>query len=131
MHIHVPEWEECGNEARLLWRILMYSLNPTPCTFVACSMKFAQKAWSILSYDVCCSICRDHTPKINDVIGEVAHSLALKETPRDHSYGSCAKLLHVSAKSLGGKRTQAVIFSWIVDSNTAIFASARYMLDVT
>ena len=33
----------------MLLHLLLY---PRPCTFVACNMKFAQKAWSILSHQV-------------------------------------------------------------------------------
>ena len=40
-----------------------YSLVPGPCTFVACSMKFVQKAWPILSHDACHSVRHDHSSK--------------------------------------------------------------------
>ena len=86
-------------------------------------MKFAQKAWSILLYDVCCSVCRNHSPKINDVIGEVAYSLALKEAPEITVMVHVRNYLHVSAKSLRSKKTQVVIFSWIVD-----VATQQYLL---
>ena len=80
------------------------SLVPRPCAFVACSTKFSQKAWSILSHDACRSLRHDHSAGINDVIDELAHCLALKEAPRDHSNGSCVNLpLRPSAKSLGSE----------------------------
>ena len=33
------------------------SLVPRPCTFIACSTIFAQRAWARSSLDVCCSLC--------------------------------------------------------------------------
>ena len=68
------------------------SLVPRPCTFVACSTKFAQRAWAHSSRDVCRSLRHVHSTGINDVIDELAPSLALKEAHRDHSNGSCANL---------------------------------------
>ena len=62
-----------------------------PC-FKAYNAKFMQKAWFILSRDACRSLHHDHSPEITDVIDELAHCLALKEAPRDHSNGSCVKL---------------------------------------
>jgi len=45
----------------LLWgRLRMSSLVPRPCAFVACSMKFAQKALACSSRGVCCSWRHDH-----------------------------------------------------------------------
>ena len=60
-----------------------------------------QKAGSILSRDVFCSLHHNHSPKIDDVIDELAHCLELKEVPRYH--GNC---LCVSAKRLGSERAQ-------------------------
>ena len=68
------------------------SLVPRPCTFVACSTKFAQKAWAHSSRDVRHSLRHDHSTGINDVIDELAPCLLLKEAPRDHSNGLCANL---------------------------------------
>ena len=68
------------------------SLVPRPCAFVACSTKFAQRAWARSSRDVCRSLRHVHSTGINDVIDELAPSLALKEAHRDHSNGSCANL---------------------------------------
>ena len=36
------------------------SLVPRPCAFVACSMKFAQRAWARSSCDVCHSLHHGH-----------------------------------------------------------------------
>ena len=68
------------------------SLVPRPCAFVACSTKFAQRAWARSSRDVCRSLRHVHSTGINDVIDELVPSLALKEAHRDHSSGSCANL---------------------------------------
>ena len=68
------------------------SLVPRPCVFVACSKKFAQRAWARSSRDVCRSLCYDPSTRINDVIDELAPCLPLKEAPRDHSIGSCVNL---------------------------------------
>ena len=68
------------------------SLVPRPCAFVAYSTKFAQRAWARSSRDVCRSLRHVHSTGINDVIDELATSLALKEAHRDHSNGSCASL---------------------------------------
>ena len=75
-----------------LYTGLIHSLVPRPCTFVACSTKFAQRAWARSSRDVCRSLRHVHSTGINDVIDELAPSLALKEAHRDHSNGSCANL---------------------------------------
>ena len=55
---------------KIVWeRDYIYpSLVLRPCVFVACSTKFTQKAWSILSRDVCCGLCHDHSTGINDVV---------------------------------------------------------------
>ena len=71
---------------------MQVSLVPRPCAFVACSMKFAQRAWARSSRNVCCSLRHDHSTGINDVIDELEPSLALKEAHRDHSNGSCTNL---------------------------------------
>ena len=68
------------------------SLVPRPCAFVACSTKFAQRAWARSSRDVCRSLRHDHFSRINDVIDELAPCLPLKEATRDHSKGSRANL---------------------------------------
>ena len=39
---------------------LVPSLVPRPCVFVACSMKFTQRAWARSSRDVCCSLHHGH-----------------------------------------------------------------------
>ena len=69
------------------------SLVPRPYAFVACSTKFAQRAWACSSRDACCSLCHDPSTKINDVIDELVDCLPLKEAPRDHSNGLRANLL--------------------------------------
>ena len=68
------------------------SLVPRPCAFVACSTKFAQRAWAHSSRDACRSLRHDPSTRINDVIDELAPCLPLKEAPRDHSNGSRANL---------------------------------------
>ena len=68
------------------------SLVPRPCTFVACSTKFMQKAWARLSHDVSRSLCYNPSTRINDVIDELAPCLPLKEATRDHSNGLRVKL---------------------------------------
>ena len=93
---------------------LIPSLVPRPSAFVACSTKFAQRAWARSSRDVCRSLRHVHSTGINDVIDELEPSLALKEAHRDHSNGSCANLPN-GAKSLSSERAQAAMFSWIVD----------------
>ena len=45
------------------------SLIPRPCTFVACSTKFMQRAWACSSRDVCSSLRHGNSLRINDVIG--------------------------------------------------------------
>ena len=67
-------------------------LDSNPFAFVACSTKFAQRAWARSSRDVCRSLSHVHSTGINDVIDELAPCLALKEAHRDHSNGSCANL---------------------------------------
>ena len=84
--LNVPVWwVELGLQ-------VLGSLVPRPCAFVACSTKFAQRAWARSSRDVCRSLRHVHSTGINDVIDELAPSLALKEAHRDHSNGSCANL---------------------------------------
>ena len=68
------------------------SLVPRPCAFVACSTKFAQRAWARSSCDACRSLRHDPSTRINDVIDDLAPCLPLKEAPRDHSNGSRANL---------------------------------------
>ena len=60
--------------------------------FVACSTKFMQRAWARSSRDVCRSLHRDPSTRINDVIDEQVPCLLSKESPRDHSNGSRANL---------------------------------------
>ena len=89
------------------------SLVPRPCTLVACSMIFTQRAWARSSCDVCRSLRHDPSTRINDVIDELAPCLPLKEAPditvmvRVQTY--------LSVKSLGSVRAQAAMLSWIVD----------------
>ena len=46
----VQEWEL---EQTKLEKVAKCSLVPRPCAFVACSTKFAQRAWARSSRDVC------------------------------------------------------------------------------
>ena len=61
---------------------LCISLNPRPYVFVT---SFYHMMGSTTLRDV-------HSPEIDDVIDELAHCSVLKETPKDHSDGSCVKL---------------------------------------
>ena len=47
---------------------LNLSFVPRPCAFVACSMKFTQRAWARSSCDLCRSLVTAISLKINDVI---------------------------------------------------------------
>ena len=82
----------------LVPRLLVASFSGL-CALVACSTKFAQKAWSILSRDVCHSLHHNHSTGINDVIDELAPCLALKEGPKKDSDGSCANLPTVLSRA--------------------------------
>ena len=85
---------------------------------VACSTKFAQRAWARSSRDACRSLRHVHSTGINDVIDELAPSLPLKEAPE------ITVMVHVrtylSVKSLGSPRAQAAMLSWIVDVHIQI-----------
>ena len=87
------------------------SLVPRLCVFVACSTKFAQRAWACSS----CDVCRSHNPstRINDVIDELAPCLPLKEAPEITVMVRVQTYL--SVKSFGSARAQAAMLSWIVD----------------
>ena len=64
---------------------------------------------------MCRSLHHDHSTGINDVIDELVPSLALKEAPPPEITVMVCVRTYLSAKSLGSERTQAAMFSWIVD----------------
>ena len=76
-------------------------------------MKFAQRAWTRSSRDVCCSLCHEPYTRINDVIDELAPCLLLKEAPE--TTVMVRVQTYLSVKSLGSARAQAAMLSWIVD----------------
>ena len=43
----------CDTQLTLQVKVTGVSLVPTPCVFIACSTKFAQRAWAHSSRDVC------------------------------------------------------------------------------
>ena len=86
------------------------SLVPRTCAFVACSTKFAQRAWARSSRDACRSLRHKPSTGINDVIDELAPCLPLKEALE------ITVMVRVRTyQSLGSARAQAAVLSWIVD----------------
>ena len=92
---------------------IKHSLVPSPCAFVACGTKLAQRAWARSSHDVCHSLRYDPSTRMNDVIDELAPCLPLKEAPEITVMVRVRTYL--SVKSLGSARAQAAMLSWIVD----------------
>ena len=64
-----------------------------PCVFVACSMKFAQKAWSILSHDRATDICLRQTQHIVLYNKEQEPETLLKLELRFHIVAFCGFFL--------------------------------------
>ena len=91
----------------------LVSLIPRPCVFVACSTKFAQRAWARSSRDACCSLRHNPSTRVNDVIDELAPCLLLKEAPEITVM--VRMRTYLSVKSLSSARAQAAMLSWILD----------------
>ena len=75
------------------------------------------------SHDACCCLRHNPSSRINDVIGELAPCLPLKEALQDHSNGSCANLPSILLLAETGTELSYLISLSSMDQYTSVISS--------